>query len=112
MKVFGWVLFTIGSLLLLIFGAVGYENVMNLASVIIGMSLMISGSIFIASGRLESAFRGTKNTSETHSKNDGIVDPHFEQKPKADGFDYESMIIVFFIIGTLALAAFLTDRLF
>lgn len=59
MKIFGWVLFGVGLILVVLAGFVGLDvgikgmpSVMNLAGVLSGVGLMISGSVFAAVGQL------------------------------------------------------------
>ena len=50
MQVFGWILFIVGALFLFFSGFVGVSGIANLSGVILGMALLVSGSIFAAAG--------------------------------------------------------------
>ena len=59
MQKFGWILFGVGSVLVVLTGFVGLDtgirgmpNVANLAGVLAGIGMMISGSVFAAVGQL------------------------------------------------------------
>jgi len=62
MQGFGWLLFVVGSAISILGGVVGFDvgfdiRVANLASLILGMSLMVSGAIFIGASFVASSFR-------------------------------------------------------
>ena len=54
---FGWFLFGLGVLLLVVFGVIGMETgnlrVANLSGMIAGMSCVVSGAVFVIGGRIE-----------------------------------------------------------
>jgi len=47
MQVFGWLLFGVGSLFLIVAGLVGLNGVGNIPGLLIGTACMISGSVFV-----------------------------------------------------------------
>ena len=57
MTIFGWVLFVIGAMILLFFAGVidiipSNTDIINLVGVLTGSSMMISGAIFVSTGRI------------------------------------------------------------
>ena len=62
MDVFGWILFAVGALLLVLFAFIGIEAggtaVVNLAGILVGSAMMISGAVFVAGSRIEQALKG------------------------------------------------------
>jgi len=61
MDVFGWGLFVVGALLLVLFAVIGIDTgelaVDNLAGTLVGSAMMISGAVFVAGSRIEQALR-------------------------------------------------------
>jgi hypothetical protein len=65
MKVFGWVLFSVGSLFLFFFAIIGFDtnfgNVFNLPGTLVGVVLMVSGAVFVAGANVKEAIKETKS---------------------------------------------------
>ena len=47
MQVFGWLLFGVGSLFLVLTGLIGVEGFGNIPGLLVGTACMISGSVFV-----------------------------------------------------------------
>ena len=100
MDVFGWGLFVVGALLLVLFAVIGIDTgelaVANLAGTLVGSAMMISGAVFVAGSRIEQALR-----SEPPSLTTG------EAKLTGDKNELEEKV---FVAGGSIEAAFKSDE--
>jgi hypothetical protein len=73
MQLFGWVLFTLGAIILIFGGFIGsdagFTRVANIAALSIGSSIMISGAIIGGFGIIKETMNNAKNDAKSILKN-------------------------------------------
>lgn len=85
MDEFGWLLFGLGALLIVVFGVIGVDagnvRVANLSGMIAGMSFMVSGAVFVIGGRLEKRMPKSETQIAESSAETAIADALVETAP-------------------------------
>lgn len=67
MQIFGWLLFFVGGVFLFLSGFVGVSGIANLPGVILGMALLVSGSVFAAAGYMVEELKSPAQTVKSHA---------------------------------------------
>ena len=110
MDVFGWGLFVVGALLLVLFAFIGIDTggtaVANLAGTLVGTAMMISGAVFVAGSRVEQALRGDEG--QTASERPKVRTEEEKEQKEED----QTATIAFVTLGMIAVVALIFAFLF
>ena len=111
MDVFGWILFAVGALLLVLFAFIGIEAggtaVVNLAGILVGSAMMISGAVFVAGSRIEQALKGDEEQAASEIPQDKTEEEK-EQEEEED----QTATIVFVSMGLIVIGALIVSIFF
>ena len=115
MDVFGWGLFIVGALLLVLFAFIGIDAgglaVANLAGILIGSAMMISGAVFVAGSRIEQALKGDEEQSA--SEKPALKTPKVRtEEEKEQKEEDQTVTSAFVTLGMIAVVVLIFAFLF
>ena len=109
MDVFGWGLFIVGALLLVLFAFIGIDTggtaVANLAGILVGSAMMISGAVFVAGSRVEQALMGAQG--QTASERPALKTPNVRTEEEKLEIRNNYLFVGLIALAGLAGVAFL-----
>ena len=109
MDVFGWILFAVGALLLVLFAFIGMvaggTAVVNLAGILVGSAMMISGAVFVAGSRIEQALKGDEEQAASEI-------PRVKTEEEKEQEEDQTATIVFVSMGLIVIGALIVSIFF